>query len=70
MTSAKTTMSDVANTLKASGKGGGRTNDHEQTMVVSIAQNQRGELREANVTPALSTGGVPSMSLIRRFGAA
>ena len=50
-------MSDVASTLKASGKGGGRTNDHEQSMVVSIAQNQHGEVRESNVAPSLSTGG-------------
>jgi DNA (cytosine-5)-methyltransferase 1 len=49
--------SDVANTLKASGKGGGRTNDHEQTMVVAVAENQRGELRETSIAPALSSGG-------------
>jgi hypothetical protein len=50
-------MNDVANTLKASGKGGGRTNDHEQTMVVAVAENQRGELRETDIAPALSSGG-------------
>ena len=85
--------SEVAATLKASGKGGGRTNDHEQTMVVqslslrgreggataelggdlspalraasgggskqyvALAENQRGELRETDTSPALSRGG-------------
>ncbi len=52
-------MSDeVANALRSAGHDASEDSTGRQpAMIVSVAENQRGEVREADVIPALSTGG-------------